>query len=801
MIDRRKFINTLGASVFLGGVPPIAASAGEPPPNSRLRLSLNGEWEQRIDGKFYRRAIVPSSCRPSGIYRLNRRFALPRVGPGDRIFVHFEGITYWGQVSINGKKLGAMDPYIPHEFEVTEAAKDGDNEIEVLIADLVPLADGTAKAQIEFGIHPGFEAYGGIIRDVWVEVRSPSFIANVRLAYDLKKEYTACAVRPTLIVSSTENTLAHLEIALYRNQAEVARRNLTKRITPGLTEVELTFDLEEVSLWSPETPSLYELTAHLKTETSDDSWSCRTGFREIRAVGREFRLNGNRLVLNGVCRHDMWKDQGFTLSRQQQEQDMQLIKELGGNFVRLVHYPHDRRIVELADELGLLVSEEPGFWQANFQALSRPAIEVGFRILEALIQRDCNSPSVMIWFLSNECTLTEEFLREGKQRCNRLDPIQRLVSAANDKPADKVKPLFVAAEMDFFDQHEYTFELDEMNQEAKFDGPSKPLTFSEWGGKSVGQAQPIMGQSVDRLSALVESGDLSGHMFWSWQDVRQYSRIDGEMRDGVLESGVVTEARDPREVVWAELFRLFAGQKHGSPEADVDRSRLTVLPLRSNPFASRGTFHNVDLQSLADSEIAMQSWASLEAALEKYWASSPAEDQWKRMGSHFALWQRSELKIAGVLFRCPLVSGRVRPIVLTPEYPEVVIPIHRTCTRLHILGQVSFPLGFPLIGQAGQSAALYSLQYASGKTQPLPVRHGIEVAQANCIDGATRIAPTAAAAQAAVEYVRDAAREQYQALLWSISAQPEEIAGLHCHLEPAQPAIAIFAITLEQSTE
>src|SRR5262249_18265928 len=144
-----------------------------------------------------------------------------------------------------------------------------------------------------------------------------------------------------------------------------------------------------------------------------------------------------------------------------------------------------------------------------------------------------------------------------------------------------VKPLFEAAGMDFFDQHEYTFQLGEMNQEAKFDGPGKPLTFSEWGGKGVGQAEPIMGQRVDRVVELTESGELSGHMFWSWQDVRQYSRVDGEMRDGVLESGVVTEAREPREGVWTELARLFAARR------DADEGRLRLLPLRMIPFGAK----------------------------------------------------------------------------------------------------------------------------------------------------------------------------------------------------------------------
>lgn len=797
MIDRRNFLNVLSASAVLAAVPAAASSKEHQTLNSRTRISLNGEWEHRVDENFYSTVRVPSSRRPSGFYSLIRRFVLPALGRGQRVFIHFEAVTYWAQVSVNGRKLGTMDPYVPREFEFTKSAKEGDNEIEVLIADLIPLADGSGKAQIEFGIHPGFEAYGGIIRDVWVEVRPTSFLENVRLAYELKRDYRACTVRPTLIVSSEESALAHLEIVLRRNTTEV-RHDVTKHITRGLTEVDLTFDFDDVALWSPETPNLYELTAHIKTETSDDSWSCRTGFREIRAVGRGFRLNGKRLALNGVCRHDMWKDQGFTLSRQQQEQDMRLIKALGCNFVRLVHYPHDRHIVELADELGLLVSEEPGFWQANFETLDRGAVEVGYRVLEATIRRDWNSPSVIIWFLSNECTLTEDFLREGKRRCNGLDPIQRLVSAANDKPADKVKPLFVAAGMDFFDQHEYTFELDEMNQEAKFDGPSKPLTFSEWGGKSVGQAEPIMGQSVDRLIDLVESGELSGHMFWSWQDVRQYSRIDGEMRDGVLESGVVTEARDPRVSVWMELSRLFEGRRPNSPEEDLDRTRLTLLPLRWNPFGPRSAFHSVDLQPIIDSTTGKQSWTSLEAALEKYWASSPADDQWKRMGSQFAFWQKLELKIAGVSFRSPLVSGRVRPVVLTPEFPEVVIPIHQAGTQLHILGQVSFPIGYPLAGHAKEEVAVYTLQYGSGKTERLPVRNGIEVAQCNCVDGATRITPTATAVQPAVEYMKDAAREQYQILLWSISTQHGELASLRCQLNPSQPAIAIFAITLEQ---
>jgi len=797
-MDRRSFLNTLSASAILTAVPAIASTPGPAVPASRSRISLNGEWEHFVDGKLYDTAIVPSSRRPSGFYSLHRLLELPRLGRGERVFVHFEAITYWGRVSVNGQTLGTMGPYVPYEFEITAAAKEGANEIQVEMADLVAFADGTAKAEIGLGVHSGFEAYGGIIRDVWMELRPASFIENVRLAYDLTDSYSACSVRPRVIVSSAEAKSARIETVLRYKDAEVARASQTVQLKKGSNDIELAFKIKDVFAWSPETPNLYDLTVQLTSDASHDSWQCRTGFREIRAVGNEFRLNGKRLVLNGICRHDMWKDQGLTLSRQQQDQDMRMIKALGSNFVRLVHYPHDRRIVELADELGLLVSEEPGFWQMDFQTMDRARIELGYNILEAVIRRDWNSPSVMVWFLCNECNLTLDYLREGKQRCNRLDPIQRLVSAANDRDAQKVKPLFIGADLDFFDQHEYDFTLNEMDEEARYDGPSKPLTFSEWGGKQIGQDEPIMGQTADRLIDLVESGALSGHAFWSWQDIRQYSRIDGEMRDGILESGVVTEAREPRPGVWAELSRLFAGHPHAKREDTLALNRLTALPLQRIPFGSGNTFRSVDLQPLVNSSSGRQSWQALETSLEKYWTGSPWNDQWKRTGSQFGLWQTSETKIAGVCFLSPLMDGRIRAVVLTAEVPDTVIPIHQTCVQLHILGQVSFPVGYPLVGPTGETAAVYTLQYASGKIQTLPVRNGIEVAQSNCIDAATRIHPIATAAQPALEYIKDSARERYQVLLWSIPTMSEELVSMRCQLNAGQPSMAIFAITSEQ---
>jgi hypothetical protein len=537
------------------------------------------------------------------------------------------------------------------------------------------------------------------------------------------------------------------------------------------------------------------LRAILGTDHGKDSWSCGTGFRTVATRGPDFLLNGKRLVLKGVARHDMWKEEGFTLSRQQMEQDMRMIKAMGANFIRQVHYPHHRYLVDLADQYGLLISEEPGYWGMDFRTMPRSMIELGYRIMERVIRRDWNSPSVFAWLLSNECTLTVETLREGKDLCNRLDPIGRLVSAANSMPKEKAKPIFEEAGMDFFDQHPYTYDLDDFDKEAQFDGPSRPLTFTEWGGKAIGQTQIVMQNSVDRLLDLVESHRLAGHVFWSWQDMRQYSRIDWEMRNGILESGVVTEGREPRNVPYMELSRLFEGRRH---ESEPVAARPLVVPLKWSPWSRKSKFSPLDLQPLVNSSDGARAWEAFEDRIARFWSNAPmAEDQWKRTGGRFLLWQGSELEISGVVFQVPVVSAYARPVVLTPEAPQVEIPIGREGLRLHILGQVTFPTGFPLVGNDGEEIGGYTLRYSSGKTQQVPLRNGREVAQSNTVHVATRINPEATEAQCALYFPKDIAREHYQVLLYSVRTEGGRVASLHCKLNSQHSALAIFAITME----
>lgn len=799
MFNRRKFVRTLGASTVLpalsralGG---YAVTPSEPLTGTRSRVDLNGQWARWVGEKLYDLIEVPSSLRPSGSYQLRREFLLPELSPHQRAMLHFEAITYFGRVSVNGTELGTMGPYVPYEFDFTRQARKGTNTVGVVITDLASGLNGAGKDELALGVNPGWEAYGGIIRDVYLEVRPAAFIDNVRFGYKLNADFSEATCRAQVMVSSLSETPGQVELVLLRAGSEVARVQKKAAVASGASEVEVEFRVHSPALWSPEEPNLYEIRVRLVSDHGEDVWRCRTGFREVVVKGPDFLLNGQRLILNGVARHDMWKGQGFTLTRRQMEQDMRMIKGLGANFIRQVHYPHHRYLTDLADEYGLLISEEPGYWNMNFQTMPRSMIELGYRIMERVIRRDWNSPSVFAWLLSNECTFTTDTLREGKAICNRLDPIGRLVSAANSMPKEKAKPIFEQAEMDFFDQHPYTFDVNDFDKEAAFDGPSLPLTFTEWGGKAIGQSQVVMQYSVDRLLDLVETHRLAGHVFWSWQDMRQYSRIDWEMGDGILESGIVTEAREPREVPYLELARLFEGRRHATEPA---ATRPLMVPLKWSPTAPGTSFQPVDLQALVESAEGTKAWAILEARLAQYWPKAElAEDQWKRTGGKFVLWQESDLVIAGITFRLPVVDGSVRPLMLTADTP-VTVPINSECERLHILGQVTFPVGYPLLGKRGETVATYHFRYSGGGERQIAVRNGMEVAGANLIHVATRIDPIATEAQPALKYVKDIVREQYQVLLWSIPLERGRVETLRGEMQGGAPPLAIFAITSER---
>ncbi len=761
-------------------------------PGLRPRVTLNGEWERFVNGSRYDIVNVPSSLRPLGYYHLKRQVVLPPLG-SRRAFVHFDAVHYHGRVFVNGDELGTTRPHVPYAFEMTRSAREGANIVDVAIADCTPEPGGSGKDEIDLCLHGGWEASGGIVRDTYIETRPPAFIENVAFAYTLESGYKRANCRARVFLSAADAGPARIEISLLHGDVPVAHATRDLTLAAGEQEAPLEFEVSNPFLWSPLTPNLYELKVTLQARSGLDEWRTRTGFRSLRTHGREFLLNGERLILAGVCRHDMWKDQGFTLTAAQMDQDMRLIKTMGANFVRLAHYPHHRRIIELADALGLFVTEEPGHWNVKFSGMPRGRVEAGLEIMERAIRRDWNSPSVFAWLLGNECDVTLEYLREGRAVCKRLDPINRFVSFAHIY--NDAKSMYDRAELDFYSRHMYDFDDEKFRKATAYFGSDKPLVHTEWGWEDPRAGQITYERSFDRLLDVVDEGLVAGHSFWSWQDVREYTRVDWPTQNGILMSGVVDEAREPRQALYVELARLFQRKRREVPPAS---SRPAAVPLRFKTWSPQSRFEPLNIQPIAEGDGSRKAWRELEARIEKYWASLDIADHWKRTGGRFLLWQGSEVDIGSVPFRVPLIDGFARPLVVTPESPELTILVGFDCLRIHILGQVQLPNGYPAAGKPGEEVASYTVHPSRGKPRIVPLRNGIEVARANMICTATRMDPIAAAAPRALTFTKDLVREQYQILLYSLPVNGD-VQSITLRLKPGAEPLAVFALTVERA--
>jgi hypothetical protein len=389
--------------------------------------------------------------------------------------------------------------------------------------------------------------------------------------------------------------------------------------------------------------------------------------------------------------------------------------------------------------------------------------------------------------------VTVDYLREAKALCNRLDPIKRLVSFANIY--NDPKKTYDAAGLDFYSRHQYGFDEKKFAKAAEEFGPDKPLVHTEWGWEDPRAGQITYERDFDRLMDQIEAGNLAGHSFWSWQDVRQYTRVDWPTHNGILLSGVVEESRTPRERLYMELTRLFLMRRR---EATPAGQRPERVALRVPPWAPTARFESVDLQKLAGTEPANKAWMDLESRMAKYWeASWITADQWKRTGGRLQFWQNSEVDVGGATFRCAFIDGHARPLVLTPDSPEIMVPVGLSCARLHILGHVALPTGYPLVGKGGETAAVYTVQYASGAKQEIPLRHGIEIARANLIHEATRVDPIATAAPRALIFNKDVVREQYQVLLFSLPLRGGAVRSLQIRLNREEQPLLVFAINAE----
>lgn len=360
--------------------------------------SLNDLWDFRfLEGKslddvsvgeldFNARLHVPAAfdaCpdylgkRGTGAYR---RTLL--IAPGTAAQLEFEAVSFAARVFIDGVLLAEhFCGYTP--FKVTVPASEKTERTLVVLAEnrfdfeRIPLHEHFFD----------FYQFGGIIRPVWLHHIPARHIVSVQVD---ATDYAGGKLTVRGRVSAPgEVSVTVLDTAL---APATATADSDGNFTLALT-------VPAPRAWTPETPHLYRL----RVEVGGDDMIVRFGFREIKTDGPRVLLNGEPLRLFGYNRHEYFPNFGPSTPFAQMVNDVQILKDMGCNFVRGSHYPQDQRFLDLCDEFGLLFWEETLGWGQKPKQLVHPLYqEHHYAALIEMTERSYNHPCIVIWGFLNE---------------------------------------------------------------------------------------------------------------------------------------------------------------------------------------------------------------------------------------------------------------------------------------------------------------------------------------------------------------------------------------------------------------
>ncbi len=502
-------------------------------------MAVPGDWNTQ----------VPELFRYEGMVWLRRKFPTTAEA-GVRRYLYFGASNYLTHVFLNGEHVGDHEGgYTPFNFEVTELLRDGENTL------VVAVDDKRLPERVPTIICDWFN-YGGITRDVMLITVPESFV----------RSYT---------VRLKPGTSDVIEAQVWMNEAQAGQLvefsvPELKIVLRGWTDDKGTVRFEKrtkLALWSPEEPKLYDVAIRSESDRVEDA----VGFRTIETRGREILLNGNPIFLRGISIHEEAAFRNGRIAKV--EEDRTLLgwaKELGCNYVRLAHYPHNEQMVREAERMGLLVwSEIPVYWTILWER--EDVYANALNQLDEMIERDRNRCNVIIWSIANETPhgdARDRFLSSLAKYAREKDPT-RLISMAMERNDKSPEVLSVRDNMsdyvDIISLNEYvgwydgTLEkIDRVRWEIDYE---KPIMISEFGGGAPyghrGEASEIWTEEYQAdlyrktLRMIGERMPLvSGISPWVLKDFRSARRLLPQTQDGFNRKGIISDRGERKQAFY-----------------------------------------------------------------------------------------------------------------------------------------------------------------------------------------------------------------------------------------------------------
>ena len=350
-------------------------------------MPVPGCWELHGFGA-YNYGHDTKKADEKGLYE--RSFDVPAAWQGRRVRLVFDGVMTDADVQVNGKSAGPVHQgaFYRFKYDVTDLVRFGAaNTVAVAVSKM------SANAGVNRAERQGdFWVFGGIIRPVWLEAVPAQFIE--RTALDARAD-GSFAIDVFLGGAGKADAVS---AQIVDAEGKPVGAAFAAPVAAGADKVTLKTRAAGPRLWTAETPSLYTVRLALKQGATDvHATTQRFGFRtfEVRD-GDGLYLNGKKIRVKGCDRHSFHPDTGRATWPGLSVADVRLMKEMNMNAVRMSHYPPDEHFLDTCDELGLYVLDELAGWQKAYDT------EVGAKLVEEMVKRDVNHPSILFWDNGNE---------------------------------------------------------------------------------------------------------------------------------------------------------------------------------------------------------------------------------------------------------------------------------------------------------------------------------------------------------------------------------------------------------------
>ncbi|HEY7589636.1 MAG TPA: glycoside hydrolase family 2 TIM barrel-domain containing protein, partial [Candidatus Limnocylindrales bacterium] len=563
---------------------------------------------------------------PTGIYE--RSFDLPPRWTGRRIVLHVGAAETVLVVTLNGEEVGvSKDSHLAAEFDVTGVVRPGENTLTLKV---VKWSDASYVEDQDQWRH------GGISRSVWLYATEPVHLGDVRaiggLDEDLRTGTLDLRVQvdfgglepapgwsvearlgsePPVEVRAEAPATSRLEWFWRGAEADLMTRHivggdeavggdaddwadLSRRLQPPLEGfVSWRLTVPGVEPWSAEQPRLYPLTVRLVDPEGRtvEQVAYRVGFRRVEIRGVDLLVNGARVFVRGVNRHDFDQRTGRVVSVESMRADLVQMKRFGFNAVRTSHYPNDPAFLDLTDELGMYVIDEADIESHAFQSTvcddSRYLNQWVTRV-SRMAERDKNHPSIVAWSLGNESghgtnhdAAAAWLRRYDPSRPLHYEGAIRFDWTSDQAISDLTCPMYP--------------QLASIVAHARSGRQRHPLIMCEY-SHAMGNSNGTLAEHWD---AIESTPGLQGGFIWEWWDHGLVqSMADGRSRwayggdfgdvpnDGnFCIDGLVWPDRTPKPALW-EHKQIASPARVSASTADLRKGRLTV--------ENRGHFRGLD---------------------------------------------------------------------------------------------------------------------------------------------------------------------------------------------------------------